>query len=378
MGGTLAALALLWAAGCGETRPPELRIGLVGIYEGTMAGSSGIPAKMGADLAVAEINAAGGVTINGRPHTIVLIERETPPRPDAAASVVQSLINLDSVDAIIGPQTSALAIPAGAVAEAAGVPMIAPMASNAMVTAGRRFVTRLAFVDAFQGAVLAGFAYDSLGIRRAAVLHDAASPYGREISELFASTFTRRGGQIVAMETFDADAPRDHSPQLRRILAGGPEAILLPSFVVYDSAQIRIARSLGFRGRFLGTDSWDLLPMMRRDDALGSVVVANWDRRTQRDAAREFTNLWLDTYGELPRATGAATYDAVHLLALAVHRAGRRSGGAVMDSLRRHGRYEGALTSYEFNGTGDPRRGAVLLEVLRDSTRVRSQAEPRR
>lgn len=368
--------AVFWSGACAEAPPREFRIGLIGVFEGTAARSSGLPAQRGARLAVEELNAAGGVEIAGRRHRVVLVERESAPRPDAAATTARALVNLDSVDVIVGPQYSALAVAAGAVAEASQVPMVTPMASNASVTAGRRFVTRLAFVDAFQGEVLARFAYDSLGLRRAAALHDAASGYATDIVRLFTATFESLGGRVVAVERFDADDPADHSVQLRRIIGAGADAILLPSFVVHDSAQIGLARRLGFRGRFLGSDSWDVLPLLDRDDAAGSIVMANWDRRADREAGRGFAARWNARYEEPPRATGAATYDAVHLLANAATRAGVRSGGALTDSLRTQGHYDGALTSYRFVGTGDPVRGAVILEIGRDSTRLRALAPP--
>lgn len=361
---------------CGAEAPEEWRIGLVGVFEGPMAFASGLPGQYGARLAVDEINAAGGIRIAGRPYRLVLIERETPPRPDAAATTVRALINLDSVDVVVGPQTSNLAITAGAVAEASRVPMITPMASNPQVTAGRRMVTRLAFVDAFQGEVLARFAAESLGVRRAAALHAASSEYGREITRLFRETFERLGGTMTRVETFNADEANDHSAQLRRIVATRPDAILLPSFVVHDSAQVRIARALGFRGVFLGSDAWDILTMAERRDALGSVVVANWDRRSDRAATLAFTRAWEARYEDRPRATGAATYDAVKLLALAAQRAGALGGQALSEALRNLGPYEGAFTDYQFNGSGDPKRGAVLLEVDEDSTRIRAFVPP--
>lgn len=344
-----------------------------------MGASSGIPGRQGADLAVERLNASGGVMIGGRAHRVVLIERRTDSRPDAAALAARALINLDLVDLLIGPQTSNLAIAAAPVAEVSEVPMITPMASNPAITQGRRMVTRLAFVDAFQGEVLARFAYDSLEVRRAAALHDAGSAYGREISRLFRETFEALGGKIVLVETFDADDPSDHTPQMRRILRERPDAILLPSFVVHDSAQIRVARGLGFRGRFLGSDSWDVRTLSSREDALGSIVVANWNRHADRAASRDFLALWTAAHPtEIPRATAAATFDAILIAAEAARRAGVRGGPAVADTIRSLGRWAGALTDFDFHGTGDPRRGAVILEVQRDSMPLRAVIAPGR
>jgi branched-chain amino acid transport system substrate-binding protein len=291
--------------------------------------------------------------------------------------VARALINLDSADVIVGPQGSAMALAAGAVAEASQVPLVSPMSSSPAVTADRKLVTRLAFLDAFQGEVLARYAFDSLGLRRAAVLFNASSTYGREITTLFRSTFEQLGGEVVGVETFNADVVSDRADQLANLVAEKPDALLLPNFTSPDSLQFRTARGLGFRGRFLGTDSWDGIALMRREDVQGVVLVANWDRRGDRASLRDFLSLWDQRYpDERPRATAAATYDAVRLLARAAERAGVKSGVAVVDSLRSAGQYDGAFGRYWFRGTGDPVRGAVLLEISLDSTVLRAAIDP--
>ncbi len=372
----LAALSLLALMGCRPADPPEVRIGLIGIYSGAMESTSGIPAREGARMAIEELNGAGGVLLAGRRHRLVLIERRVENRPDAAAVAARSLINLDSVDVILGPQLSALAVAAAPVAEESEVLMITPMASNPAVTAGRRYVFRLAFLDDFQGEVLARFAAESLHIRRAAVLHDAASLYGRDIAALFTRTFAALGGTVVGVETFDVDGGRDYRPQLARLFARRPDALLLPNFVTADSSQIYQARDMGFRGVILGSDSWDVRGLSPREAAVGSVIVANWDRRSTRPASARFITAWRARSTDEPRATAAATYDAVHLVVLAMQRAGTRTGIAVADSLRHLGRYDGAVTDYDFRGSNDPRRGAVILEVRPEGLSVRATFDP--
>jgi branched-chain amino acid transport system substrate-binding protein len=235
----------------------------------------------------------------------------------------------------------------------------------------------LAFLDEVQGAVLARFAYDSLGIRRAAALSDAASPYGHDIVALFQRTFEALGGTITGNETFDADGSPDHTPQLRRLVAGRPDALLVPNFTSRDSNQFTAARRMGFTGRFLGSDAWDGIAMSKREDARGAIIVANWDRRGTRPHLQQFLAAHAAAFpGEPARATAAATYDAVLLLARAVTTAKAPSGAAVMQAFRVAGRVEGAFGEYVFDGSPNPVRGAVLLEIAQDSTRLRATAPP--
>lgn len=366
-----AALLLAASAACGSPEPPEFRLGLLTVLDEPMGPVSGVPGQHGAQLALDEINEAGGIDIGGVAHRLVLVERVTAVRPDAAATAARALINVDSVDAIVGPQISTQAIAAAAIAEFSRVPMVTPMASNPAVTAGRTMVFRLAFLDEFQGSLLARFAYDSLDLRRVVALYDEANPYCRDIWRLFRETFVARGGRVLGEATFHTDAPPDFRPQLRRLIALRPDAIVLPNYAVYDSVQVRQARELGFRGRFLGSDSWDPIAMTRVAEAEGSVVVANWDSRSSGPGAVEFLTKYRARFDHEPRTTAAATYDAIRLVADAAHRAGSRDGPAVAAAIAATGTFRGAVTTYRFQGSGDPVRGGVIIELRNGGTILR-------
>jgi branched-chain amino acid transport system substrate-binding protein len=371
-GGATLALTL----SCAPAEAPEFRIGFLNVMTEPMAPVSGLPGRNGAQMAIDEINAAGGVMVDGISHRLVLIERDIDIRADAAATGARALINVDSVHAIVGPQISTLAIAAAAVAEFAQVPLISPMASNPAVTAGRAMVFRLAFLDEYQGSALARFAFDSLGVRRASALYDEANPYSRDIWSLFRTTFEARGGRVVAEETFHTDVASDYRTQLRRLIAERPDAILLPNYAVYDSVQVRQARDLGFRGRFLGSDSWDPVAMIAIPAADGSVVVANWDHRSGGDTTRAFVSRYTARFGHDPRTTAAATFDAMHILANAATRARTLNGPALATAIGATDGHLGVVTTYRFRGSGDPVRGGTILELRKGTTVIRLLDNP--
>lgn len=374
---TSATLGALVIGSCVPQDPPELRIGLVQLASGPLGPILGVSGLRGAEIALAELNADGGVDIGGVKHRVVLKVRPSEPRPDAAATAVGALINIDSVDAVVAPLISAFAAPAAGVAEAARVLFIAPMASNPGVTEGREFAFRLAFSDGFQGGLLATFAHDSLGFRRVAALADEASTYGQEIVRIFRDRFEARGGTMVAIEGFAADGPSDFRPQLRRIVAAKPDGLLLPNYVGFDSVQVRQARELGFKGRFLGSDSWDPGAISQMPLASGTIIVANWDARSPRPEARRFVERFEAKHGEVPRTAAAATYDAVRLIGLAATRAGSTDGAALQRALRTLGEHSGASADFRFAGASAPERGAVIVELLdgRDSLRLVTRPE---
>lgn len=372
--GVLGACAL-FVGSCRPSPPAAFRIGLIGSFDGLDSVMSGEPALKGAELAVEELNTAGGLTIAGVSHRVVLIAKPTADRPDAAASVARSLVNFDSVDVLVGPQYSSLASAAGAVAEDAEVPMIAPMASAADVTRGRTFVNRLAFVDAVQGRVLARFVFDSLRLRRVAAMHKASMAYGRDVVRQFADEIRRLGGDVT-VATFDED-PASRGRAVRRVHQARPGALLLPTLEGPDTLDLKRLRALGFTGQLLGGDAWDSVLLERYGDAQGAIFAANWDRRSDWPAMRAFRGAYAARYGgESPRATAAATYDAVRLLAMAAVRAGTRTGAPVASALRTTEAFDGAFGRVRFVGSGDPDRGAVILEMTRGSSRLRAMVDP--
>ncbi len=365
-GSVFAFLAVLALGACQDAPPPELRFGLVALLNGPYAGVSGIPSVEGATMAVDELNAAGGVTIAGRSYRVRLITRDMEDRPDAAASAARALVNLDSVHALIGPQFSAHAIPASGVAEDAQLPMISPMASHPDLTRGKRFVFRLAYLDAVQGRELARYACTQLATHRGAMLYDAATLYGREIARLFREEFTQCGGRIVADETFTTDQATDFAPQLRRVVASKAEVLLLPNLLLQDSIQVRQARALGFRGRFLATDTWDPAGMIHVDEATGTLLVAQWDARLQRAATQRFVARYRAAHPATPpRATAALTYDAILLVADAARRAGTLAGEPLAKAIAETTEFEGAGATYRFAGRHDPERAGLLLVIGR-------------
>ena len=359
----LLALGAGLVASCGPARYRDVRIGLLALLNGELAPQSGVPSKEGAQLAVDEINEQGGVEIAGTRHRLRLIVKSYEPRADAASSAARELVNLDSIDVLLGPQLSAHAIAASRVAEDARVPMIAPMASNPAVTAGKQYVFRLAFLDPFQGEMLARYAIDDLHAKRAAVLFDVSEPYGTDIAALFTSTFVKDGGTIVAKETFTSDQRTDFRAQLTRIAATHPDVLLLPNYSVVDSFQVRQARAAGITATFLGSDNWDPPGLRHVPEAVGTVFTHQWDPSTPLPAAKAFMERYRVRYPESVRSTAAMTYDAVRIVADALHRAGTTDGAAVAKAIGATKGYQGVTGTITFDGTGDPRRTGIVSRL---------------
>lgn len=213
---------------CGGEQEKEFRIGLIAPITGNIptVGESTINA---AQLVVDQINDAGGLEVAGETYKVVLLIEDDEDKADIASRKALILFNQREAVALVGPQASRNAIPASIVAQRAQIPMISPWSTNPETTLNKEWVFRAGFIDPFQGGVLARFLRDQLEAKTGAVIFDVASVYNRDLANVFKSSFEGLGGEIVAFETYTADAP-DITQQLSRVKDSGAEVLFLPNY----------------------------------------------------------------------------------------------------------------------------------------------------
>jgi len=338
--------------------PRATRIGFFAPMSGPQA-SFGNDAIHGAKLAVEEINAGGGVL----GHPLKLIAKDTQSRIDETSQVVNQLINEDKVVALIGEIASDRSLVAAPLAQAGGVPMITPGATNEKVTAAGDFVFRVCYTDAFQASVMAKFAR-SINVEKAAILYEPANPYSSGLVESFKKDFVANGGQIVAEEFYRA-GDRDFSIQLNAIKARNPEIIFLPSYYA-DAAQIiRQARQAGLDVPFLGTDGWDSPEFLKigGEAVNNSYFSCHFDAESKMEKVRNFIERYKAVYGMEPPPLAALTYDAVYLTVDALKRANGTGAVPLRDALAATAEFPGVTGSITFDQQRNPTKPGVVIRV---------------
>lgn len=360
----LALVVLGLCASCQEADAPEIRIGLLATLNGVPRETSGIPSLNGASMAIESVNAAGGIELEGVRHHVRLVVKNYEDRPDSATSEARSLINRERIHAIVGPQFSRHAIPVSLVAEEARIPMISPMASNPATTEEKQYVFRLAFLDDVQGQVMGRFAFEELGARKAAVLYDVTTAYGRQLAQVFCEAFESEGGRIVARESYARDAPLEYSEQIETIRISDPDVLYLPNDTVFVEAQIRQAREAGIQSTVLGGDTWDVQHLRTLRESDGSYIAHQWHYQLDTPEAREFLEHYRNEYGTLPKVTAAMTFDAVGVLLRAIEEAGSTNPDAIRDAIANAPVYAGATGVIRYQGSPDPVRSVVISRIL--------------
>jgi branched-chain amino acid transport system substrate-binding protein len=227
------------ALGCVTIAPDEpVHIAYWGVLSGA-DGTLGEDSKRGVEIAIDD---KGGEILG---HEILLTTEDAQCTPEGGATAAAKLATDTSLVGLIGSSCSDETVGGIATLTNAGLTTISPSNTRPALSDPNRGpdyagYLRTAHSDAFQGKAVAEFAYNVLGARKAATLHDGSS-YAQALQQVFADNFTALGGEIVAQEAVAKDAT-DMKPVLTTIAAAGPEFLYYPVFVAvggFVTAQVR-------------------------------------------------------------------------------------------------------------------------------------------
>lgn len=340
------------------------------IYVGVIAPLTGDIPKVGqstveaAEMAIDEVNAACGLEIDGENYEVLIIVEDNESKAESSVAVATRLIVEEDVIAIIGPQSSKQAVPTGQVANDRETPMISPWSTNPDTTQDRPWVFRVAFLDPFQGPVVAGFAVDEFGATSAAVLYDVASDYPKGLAENFRDAAEEAGVEIVGFETFTT-GDTDFSSQLTNIIDANPDVIFTPQYYNEVPLIVQQARSLGYEGQIVGSDSWgtpDLLDLCG-EDCEELFFSTHYAPDIATEVGQTFINAYEERYDAKPDDVAALTYDAFQLLFRAIEDADSMDKADVRDAIAAIDLFEGVTGVMSFDEQGDPVKCAVIIKI---------------
>jgi branched-chain amino acid transport system substrate-binding protein len=357
---TLQILALLsLSVGCrpsGSSEHPKdhstIKIGFFGDLSGPTF-NFGESAKNGLLMAADEINQGGG--IDGRRIDVVIDDDGG--SPEKAATLTGKLIDQDKVVAIIAGGTSGNSRAAAPKAQSAKTPFISPSSTDPAVTQVGDYIFRACFVDAFQGEVMARFAANTLKAKKAAILFDFNSPYGRGLTDYFELSFSKLGGQIVSKLSY-TQGDVDFKGQLSTLQSSAPDVIYIPGYYGDVAVIAKQARMIGLTQPLLGADGWDAPELWQLGgDALnGSFITTHYSVDDPSPAIQRFVHDYKQRYGNLaPDAHAALAYDAMRVLVDSIARAHTTEATQLRDALAKTKGFAGVTGVISM----DPDRNAV-------------------
>ncbi len=354
----LVSAVLLSFAGCSGKAP--IRIGFSGCLTGFSAGI-GVNGRYGAELAVEDINAAGG--INGRPLELLVRDDRNDP---AVALAMDKELHEAGVAAIVGHMTSDMGSTTIPWINEAHVLMMSPTMADPTLTGQDDWFFRVIPENVEQARRVSQGMHD-LGLQRVAVLYENKNlAYSQRLAEAFDADFRARGGTISLMQSFTAESAGDFDPLLDALDETAPDAV----FFIASSdrtvlfLQMRAKRSATCKV-FLAMWSFSGGFLSQAGSTAESIYLIDVvDPHAQTPAYLAFVDAYRRKYGETPNFASVFGYEAVMVLAEAMRSAsGRPDAVAIRKAILQKRTFQGLQGDLVFTPDGDVDRETFLFIV---------------
>ena len=292
------------------------KIGGIGPVTGAAA-AYGTSVKNGIDLAVKEINAAGG--ING--YQIEYNFQDDENDPEKSINAYNTLKDW-GMQMLVGTVTSKPCIAVAAETVNDNMFQITPSGS-AVECVGNDNAFRVCFSDPDQGKASAQYIGEHKLATKIGIIYDSSTEYSSGIYESFLTEAPNQGLEVVAEEAFTADSNTDFSVQLDKCKEAGAELVFLPIYYQEASIILKQASDKEFAPIFFGCDGMDgILSVENFDTSLAEGLMLLTPFSADEAGSQDFVKAYQDAYGEVPLQFGAGAYDAVYAIKAAAEKAG--------------------------------------------------------
>ncbi|HHV64539.1 MAG TPA: ABC transporter substrate-binding protein [Peptococcaceae bacterium] len=361
-------LAMTMAAGCSsQAAAPAANdqdVIKIGVFE-PLTGAN----AAGGELEVEGIKLANELypEVLGKKVELVIVDNKSD-KAEAANAAIR-LIEKEKVTAIIGSWGSSLSMAAGAPIEENKVPTVGASCTNPLVTKDNDYYFRVCFIDPFQGTVMARYAYNNLGAKKAAIIQELSNDYAVGLANFFKEEFVKLTGDpnaVVEIANYQTN-DTDFTAQLTNIKGKNPDVIFAPGNFTESAMIVKQARTLGIETPFIGGDTWETDEFIQvGGDAVEGVVFSTFFDPSA--ALTPETKVFLDAYAKAypnrqPAAVTALGYDAYLLILDAIERSGTTDSVAVRDAIAATKDFPGAAGPITLDENGDAIKDAVIKTV---------------
>lgn len=327
--GLVLTMGLTMFAGCGggdaqqgeeqNDNATAIRVGGTGPLTGG-ASIYGLAVQRGAEIAVEEVNALGGIQFE-------LKMEDDAHDGEKAVNAYNALkdwgmqLSLNSVTTTPGIATSQLNYEDRIFG-------LTPSASGTAVTEGKDNVFQMCFADPNQGSASAKYISEQKLGEKIAVIYKNDDAYSSGIYDTFKTEAATLGLNIVSATTFTTDSQNDFSVQLQDAKNAGADLLFLPMY--YDAASLILnqANAMGYAPKFFGVDGMDgILTLEGFDTSLaeGVMLLTPFSADAEDELTKSFVAKYQDKYGEVPNQFAADAYDCIY----ALHQACTAAGATV-------------------------------------------------
>ena len=293
-----------------------LKIGGIGPLTGGAA-VYGVATKQGAEIAVQEINAKGGLQL-------ALDFQDDEADPEKGVNAYNKLKG-DGMQVVYGCTTTGSCLAVAAETFNDRIFQLTPSASSADVTAGKDNVFQICFTDPGQGMTAANYVSENKLATKVAVLYNNGDAYSTGIAQAFIAQAKANGLDVVTEQTFPDDTNTDFTVQLNAAKDGGAELVFMPIYYTPASLVLNQAKSMNYAPIFFGGDGMDgILEMEGFDKSLaeGLMLMTPFNAASTEERTANFVKQYVDAYGTTPNQFAADGYDCMYAIYEACLKAG--------------------------------------------------------
>jgi branched-chain amino acid transport system substrate-binding protein len=321
----------------------------------------GVYTKEGIELAVDEINKAGG--IKGKP--IKVLYEDDKSNPQEATNKVLQLIDRDHAVAILGEVASARSKAGGIIANKKKVPMITPSSTNPDVTKVGPFVFRVCFTDDIQGQSGAEFIVNKLGKKKVALLFASDDLYSSGLAEDFRKELKARGGELVVEKSF-LKKETNFTTYLNEVKDAKPDIIYAPIYYNQMTLIARQGKAAGIKGdMFVGGDGWDANELLNDagEELEGAYFTNFYAPDVPWPNSKAFREAYTTRFKKDPSSLAAMGYDAAKVLADAIKRANGDSPEAIRQAIQETKDFAGATGVITIDQNRNADKPIVVVQI---------------
>ena len=360
----VAAMAVTALTGCGSNSSSSSKKDADKYYIGGIGPTTGATAiygtavKNGAQIAVDEINAAGGINCKQ-------IEYRFEDDQNDAEKAVNAYNTLKDwgMQMLVGTTTTAPCIAVAGKTASDNVFQITPSASSpSVLSSGNGNVFQVCFTDPNQGVASAQYIAENKLATKIGIIYDSSDVYSSGIEEKFEAEAKTQGLNIVSKAAFTADSKTDFGTQLQKAKDAGADLLFLPIYYQEASIILKQADTMGYKPKFFGVDGMD-----------GILTVENFDTKLAEDVmlltpfaadakdktVQNFVKTYKEKYKDTPNQFAADSYDAVYALKAAIEESKATtdmSASDMCDALK------GAMTKIKMQGLTGGKDGLTWNE----------------
>ena len=379
LGLTLVAAAVLGAYGCSKEEPKQAKapatttaaapapaaapadeavtvtIGHAGPLTGGIA-HLGKDDENGVHLAVDEATAKK-LKIGGKTIKFVMMSEDDQADPKLGPTIAQKFVDA-KVAGVVGHLNSGVSIPASAVYNQAGLPMISGSATNPKLTEqGFKTIFRTVGRDDQQGPAVAAYIANEMKLKKVAIADDATA-YGEGLANEVEKTLKAAGVQIVAREKTN-DKATDFKAILTKMKGRNPDGIFYGGMDATGGPMLKQARELGIKAAFAFGDGACTTEMNKLAGAAAEGLICSQAGIPTQMASKAFTDAFTAKYGEV-KQYAPFFYDGANLLIAAMQKADSTDPAKYLPELAKIS-YDGATGHIEFDAKGDRKDAEMTI-----------------